>query len=375
MDLKSSPEQRIPVAVITGFLGSGKTTLVNAVLKKPACGQAAVVVSEYGVVGVDHVLIQAPSKRMRLVDGGCMCEYVHEEVAASLLNLLDQRVPGTETEFDRVIIETSGLGDPVPIIQMLQIDPEISKHFELRVVLTLADSLHALEHLDSYAQSLKQVAVADVLVLTKIDVASPEAVDELSARLRTLNPGARQVRAAHGDLDASLLDGTPHQPGRDLAEVQQWLAGDAFKLPTRDDKSPIRTFSLVYDGEATIPGLVLWQHLLSGFRGGGLLRVKGIVNVEGRPYAIHAVQTIVSEPVPLDEWPDDDRRSRMVFIVRGLNEQALRDTFAAFSFEGGRDRRNMVIRPDVYARFRDTISLFRVRESDTAEAVESADAR
>lgn len=361
--------QRIPVAVVTGFLGSGKTTLVNAVLKKPAFGQAAVVVSEYGEVGVDHVLIQAPSKRMRLVDGGCMCEYVHEEVAASLMNLLDQRVEGTETAFDRVIIETSGLGDPVPIIQMLQIDPEISRYFELRVVLTLADGLHAAEHLAKYPQSVKQVAVADVVVLTKIDLASPESVDALAARLKTFNPGARQVRAAHGELDPSLLDGRPHQPGGTLAEVGKWLAGEAFEQPAGPDKSPIRTFSLVHEGEATIPGLVLWQHLLSGFRGAGLLRVKGIVNVEGRPHAIHAVQTIVSEPVPLDDWPDGDRRSRMVFIVRGLDEQALRDTFAALSFEGGRDRRNMVIRPEVYARFRDTITLFR-RHGATAEAAQ-----
>ncbi|WP_232076784.1 CobW family GTP-binding protein [Variovorax sp. PBL-H6] len=366
--MNSPSAQRIPVAVITGFLGSGKTTLVNAVLKKPACGQAAVVVSEYGEVGVDHVLIQAPSKRMRLVDGGCMCEYVHEEVAASLLNLLDRRVAGTETDFDRVLIETSGLGDPVPIIQMLQVDPEISRHFELRVVLTMADSLHALQHLDRYAQSIKQVAVADVLVLSKVDVAEPQAVEALSARLRTLNPGARQVRAAHGDLDARLLDGTPHQAGGSLAEVRQWLASEAFASPTADDRSPVRTFSLVHEGEATVPGLVLWQHLLSGFRGAGLLRVKGIVNVEGRPYAVHAVQTIVSEPVPLDQWPDDDRRSRMVFIVRGLDEQALRDTFAALRFEGGRDLRNMVIRPEVYARFRDTISLFRQRAPEPAEA-------
>jgi G3E family GTPase len=363
MSAGDEPASRIPVAVITGFLGSGKTTLVNAVLRTPQCAQAAVIVSEYGEVGVDHVLIQAPPKRMRLVDGGCMCEYVHEEIAENLMNLLEARRLGDEgAAFDRVLIETSGLGDPVPIIQLLQTDPEISRHFELRAVLALVDGVNGTESLERYAQSVKQAAVADLLVLTKIDVADAATLGALAERLRGINPGARQVRAAHGALDASLLDGLAHDAGSGSgALAERWLAREAFAAPRGDGPSPIRTFSLVREGEATTPGLVLWMHLLAGFRGAGLLRVKGIVNVEGRPHAIQAVQTVVSEPVALDDWPDGERTTRLVFIVRGIDEQALRDSLAALGFEGGREARNLVIRPEVYARFRDTIGLFRQR--------------
>ena len=360
-DAHTAATDRIPVTLVTGFLGSGKTTLVNRMLKARSHAHAAVVVSEYGEIGIDHVLIEAPRSRMRLIDGGCLCGHVHEEVAASLLHLLRQRERGAESSFDRVIIETSGLADPVPIIQILLTDLAVVAAYELRQVITVVDGVHGIEHLDEFTESLKQAAVADVVVLSKTDIADAAGLEAVAARLAEVNPGARQVRCAHGLLDPALFEGVAYDAAQVGAEARSWLndAGYAQRTPAAGAKGAISTCSLTHEGEITIPGLVIWLNLLSGFRGGGLLRVKGVVNVEGIPYAVQAVQTVISEPVRLPGWPDDDRRSKLVFITRGMDTEELRATFGAFSFEGGRDARNLTIRPQTYERFKQAIELFR----------------
>ena len=354
-------EQRLPVVLVTGYLGSGKTTLVNRLLKSAAYARAAVVVNEFGEVSVDHALLDAPPRRTRIVDAGCICGHVHEEIATSLLDLLDRRRPGTEADFDRVLIETSGLADPVPIIQILLADRDVARAFELRTVLTVCDGVHGLAHLDAHDESLKQAGVADVLVLTKGDLAGPAALAQLAQRLAVINPAALQREAVRGDLDPGVLARNGYAVDARSADAQAWLADACYAqnvAPAAADPA-IRAFTLTHDEPITVPGLVLWMHLLAGFRGAALLRVKGIVNVEGRPYAVQAVQTVLSEPVPLAHWPDDDRRSRLVFITRGISEQQVRRTFATLSFEGGRARRNLVIRPDTYARFKQSMEVFR----------------
>lgn len=353
---------RIPVILVTGFLGSGKTTLVNRMLKDHSYARAAVVVNEFGQVSVDHVLIDAPRQRMRIIDGGCLCGHVHEEVATSLLDLEQRRDSGGDAAFDRVLIETSGLADPVPIIQVLLTDPAVLQSFELRSVIAVADGVNGQAHLDLHTESMKQIAVADFVVVSKTDIADAPDLDALCERLMRINPGAQPIRAARGAVDPALLEGTGYTLTGRSAEARDWLqdAGYAATTPAANADPLLHTFTLTYPEEITIPGLVLWMNLLAGIRGAGLLRVKGIVNVEGKPYAVQAVQRIVSEPVPLDRWPDDhDRQSRLVFITRGMDETQIRQTFAAFRFEGGRDRRNAVIRPDTFARFRETIQLFR----------------
>ena len=354
-------EQRLPVVLVTGYLGSGKTTLVNRLLKSAAYARAAVVVNEFGEVSVDHALLDAPPRRTRIVDVGCICGHVHEEIATSLLDLLDRRRPGTEADFDRVLIETSGLADPVPIIQILLADRDVARAFELRTVLTVCDGVHGLAHLDAHDESLKQAGVADVLVLTKGDLAGPAALAQLAQRLAVINPAALQREAVRGDLDPGVLARNGYAVDARSADARAWLADACYAknvAPAAADPA-IRAFTLTHDEPITVPGLVLWMHLLAGFRGAALLRVKGIVNVEGRPYAVQAVQTVLSEPVPLAHWPDDDRRSRLVFITRGISEQQVRRTFATLSFEGGRAPRNLTIRPDTYARFKQSMEVFR----------------
>jgi len=354
---------RVPVLLVTGFLGSGKTTLVNRLLKTRAFARAAVVVNEYGEVSIDHVLVEAPRRRMRVIDGGCLCAHVHEEIASSLLDLYIKRDRDPDLDFDFVLIEMSGLADPVPVIQNLLADRHVTSLYELKTVIAVADGVHGEGHLTAHPESVKQAAVADTIVISKTDLADCAGLDTLAAHLTAINPGARQLRVAHGAVHAAeILD----HAGFDLAgrseAARGWLNDRCYAatVPAASADPAISTFALSYDEEITRPGFVLWMNLLAGFRGAGLLRVKGIVNVEGRPYAVQAVQTIISEPVALAAWPDgDDRRSRLVFITRGMDGNDIRRTFEAFRFEGGRAERNMTIDPQTYARFRDTIELFR----------------
>ena len=378
--MSEAPGKRIPVVLVTGFLGSGKTTLVNRMLAAAAYARAAVVVNEFGEVSVDHALLDAPPSRMRIVDAGCICGHVHEEIATSLLDLLDRREAGADSDFDRVLIETSGLADPVPIIQILLTDADVAAAFELQSVVTVCDGVHGVSHLDTHAESVKQAAVADVLVVSKGDIADRERLGALTHRLAALNPGARQCEAVYGDLDPAVLERRGYAVTARTADAQAWLADADYakRTPAAASDTDVRSFTLTHDETITVPGLVLWMNLLAGFRGAGLLRVKGIVNVEGRPYAVHAVQTVISEPVALDRWPEGhDRRSRLVFITRGIAEAQVRRTFAALAFEGGRERRNMTIRPDTYARFKQTMEIFRegARAASKAPSLEHGGAK
>ncbi len=364
---------RIPVILVTGFLGSGKTTLLNRLLKTHAFAHAAVVVNEYGQVSVDHVLVQAPRRRMRVIDSSCLCGHVHGEVASSLLDMYAKR--DGDFEFDFVLIEMSGLADPVPVIQLLLTDRHVTALYNLKTVIALSDGVHGVDQLACYEESVKQAAVADTIVISKTDIAHGGQLDTLAARLLSINPAARQLRVAHGEVQpAEILDHAGFDLTARSGAARGWLSDASYAAtvaPASADPA-LSTFTLTYDEEINLPGFVLWMNLLAGFRGADLLRLKGIVNVEGRPYAVQAVQTILSEPVPLEEWPeDDDRRSRLVFITRGIDVDDIRRTFATFRFDAGRAPRNMTINPATYVRFRETMELFRT--SPSRAALSSAD--
>ncbi|MFN7751934.1 MAG: CobW family GTP-binding protein [Pseudomonadota bacterium] len=361
--LDGTAPTRMPVWVVTGFLGSGKTTLLNALLRDAALSQAAVVVGEYGEVGLDHVLVSAPRKRVRLVDSGCICGHVQDEIAARLLDLDEHRHDSPDAGFDCVLIETSGLADPVPIVQLLLTDAAVSRRFELRSVVTVFDAVRGLEQLDEHPEAAKQVAVADTLLISKTDLAGDAAVEAVRERLRVLNPAARVLAAAYGRAEAggvlapaawSATSGAPAGVSERLADLARMAESGGA-----DERGPIRTLSLVHEGEITQPGLVLWLNLFASVRAAGMLRMKGLVNVEGRPVAIHAVQRVLSEPVELEAWPDEDRRSRIVIIARGMDEVDIRGTFEAFRTEAGRARRNMTLDPANYEHFRRVMETFR----------------
>ena len=370
MSALAEQSARVPVLLVTGFLGSGKTTLVNRLLKHNDFSRAAVVVNEYGEVSIDHVLVEAPRYRMRVVDSGCLCGHVHDEIASSLLDLQAKRGRRPERDFDCVLIEMSGLADPVPVIQLLLTNPHVTTYYELKTVIAVADGIHGGDHLVRHPESIKQAAVADTIILSKSDIADCARLNALAREIAAINPGARQLRVARGDVCAAeILDHAGFDVAGRSDAARGWLNDRSYAAtvaPASADPA-IATFALTYNEEITLPGFVLWMNLLAGFRGAGLLRVKGIVNVEGRPYAVQAVQTIVSEPVPLSGWPEDhDRRSRLVFITRGIDPADIRRTFETFKFEGGRAARNMTINPQTYARFRDTIELFRTSPRSAA---------
>jgi G3E family GTPase len=355
--------RRVPVLLVTGFLGSGKTTLVNRLLKTRAFARAAVIVNEFGQVSVDHELVEAPRYRMRVIDSGCLCGHVHEEMASTLLDLHAKRGRSANFDFDCVLIEMSGLTDPVSVIQILLTDRHITEVYELTRVIALADGVHGMAHLADQPQSVKQAVVADTIIISKTDLAACGNIDALARRLTSINPGARQLCVANGELRPEELlsqSGFCFEDRSDAARA--WLndASYAATVAPASANNAISTFALAYDEEITLPGFVLWMNLLAGFRGAGLLRVKGIVNVEGRPYAVQAVQTIVSEPVLLENWPDGaDRRSRLVFITRGVDADDIRRTFATFRFDVGRSARNTTLNPETCGRFAEMMQLFR----------------
>ena len=297
MSAYEAPSPRVPVLLVTGFLGSGKTTLVNRLLKTQAFARAAVVVNEYGAVSIDHVLVAAPRARMRVIDGGCLCGHVHEEVASSLLDLHAKRDRDPDLDFDFVLIEMSGLADPVPVMQILLTDRHVTALYELKTVIAVADGVHGAEHLARHPESDQAGGGG------RHHRDQQDRYRRLRAVWTRSRRGLRRSIRAPGSFASRTATFIPNKfsthAGFDLtqrsAAARGWLNDASYAATTAPASADpaISTFALTYDEEITLPGFVLWMNLLAGFRGAGLLRVKGIVNVEGRPYAVQAVQTIV----------------------------------------------------------------------------------
>lgn len=330
---------RLPVSIITGFLGSGKTTLLNRLLQDPAMAGAAVIINEFGEIGLDHLLIATPNENTVLLASGCICCTVRGDLVNTLRDLDKQRRQGDLPPFDRVLIETTGLADPVPIAQTVVTDEKLAPTYQLDSVITLVDGVNGLQQLDSQPESVKQAALADRLLITKTDLPEATAVPALLARLSELNPGAQVLAAAHGEVTPVLLFGAAINSDARAAEVQRWLREDAFvrveaqqtsALGARNRASAhdvrIQSYSLHLDEPISAEGLTAWLTALASLHGTELLRVKGLLNVDGEPVAVHAVQTLIHEPVTLQQWPDAERRSRLVFIARGMNRPAIEAT-------------------------------------------------
>ncbi len=348
----------LPVSIITGFLGSGKTTLLNRLLRHPSFENSLVIINEFGEIGIDHLLVSTPAENMRLLSNGCLCCELRGELFDTLTDVSRDRASGAIPSFDRILIETTGLADPVPIVQTIVTDRELSLLYRLDTVVGVVDAVHALSQLASQDEARKQVAVSDVLLLTKTDLAAPAARREVEVAIKAINGGAELIPMLYGEVDPKLLfaGNAMAESERDLA---RWLgsgqasgsAGSGGSIHTRH-AGDIRSFTLDYEGQVSESGLATWLSMLASFKGPQLLRVKGIVNVSGSPYVIHVVQTVVHEPVPLERWPTSDERTHIVFIVRGLERATLEKSFAAFSLADclGDTYR---IDPAAYIRFRE----------------------
>jgi G3E family GTPase len=340
------PAEPIPLTVLTGFLGAGKTSLLNRLITDPALAETAVIINEFGEIGLDHLLVKPISDNVVLLQSGCLCCTMRGDLVDALEQLL-RDLDNRRAVFRRVILETTGLADPAPVLQTAMAHPYLVMRYRLDGVIAVVDAVNGDATLDAHMESVKQVAVADRIVLTKTDLLdAPESrrgKDALIARLRALNPAAPILDAAAGEATpARLLACGLFDPDRKIPDVKRWLAAEAYAenesghhhhhdVNRHDDR--IRAFS--FATEAAIPAAMLemFLELLRSLHGPDLLRLKGIVKLAetpANPMVIHGVQHILHPAVRLPRWPDDDERTRIVLITRDLEPDTVKRLFDAF---------------------------------------------
>ncbi len=343
----------IPVALLTGFLGSGKTTLLNQLINGPVLKDALVLINEFGEIGLDHHLVQSVDAEMVVMASGCLCCTIQSDLAKTLRQMALKRVRGEVSEFRRVVIETTGLADPAPILHTLMEDPLIGAHYRLDGVISTVDAVNGWSTLDRQIEAVKQAAVADRIVLTKTDLADDATRDRLIRRLGQLNPSAPILAAAAGEATAErLFDAGLYDPKTKSLDAQRWLNAEAYDAQAHHDHehghahdhdhghdaqdphdvnrhdARIQAICLTLDEPIDWDGFALWAQSLAAYRGEDLLRLKALINVKGndKPVAVHGVQHLFHPPAELPAWPSDDRRSRIVLITRDLSREMLEDS-------------------------------------------------
>jgi G3E family GTPase len=353
----AAPVERIPVSVITGFLGSGKTTLLKHLLPQAAMADTAVIINEFGEVGLDHLLVEAAKDDTVLLSSGCLCCTVRGDLVDAMRRLFFRRRAGEIPAFKRVVIETTGLADPAPVLHTLMRDPLVSDCYRLDGVIATVDAVNGMDQLDKQMESVKQAAVADRLLLTKSDLADSAQIDRLKQRLHALNPAAPILPVENGEISAAeLLNAGLYNPDTKTLDVRRWLKAEAYAEHdghghdhqdehhhghdhggqgphdvNRHD-ARIAAFAIDWDHPLDWAMFIDWIEMLIAGHGENLLRIKGILNVAGEtaPIAVHGVQHLFHPPVMLPGWPDQDRHSRLVFITRDIPRETLVASFRSF---------------------------------------------
>ncbi|RWC96738.1 MAG: GTP-binding protein [Mesorhizobium sp.] len=344
----------IPVSVLTGFLGAGKTTLLNRLLKDPQLTDTAVIINEFGEVAIDHLLVEQASDGIIQLSDGCLCCTVRGELVDTLADLVDRLQTGRIARLARVVVETTGLADPAPVLQSIMAHPALVQAFRLDGVITLVDAVNGNATLDAHVEAVKQAAVADRIVLTKTDLVTDAGdVAALRARLSQLNPGAVLLDADDSETGAAaLFDCGLYNPETKSADVQRWLGEEAGHHHHDHDgrhhhhgddhhhdhqhrhDSRVRSHSLVHDGPVPFSAIEMFLDLLRSTHGEKLLRMKGVIELledPSRPLVIHGVQKILHPPARLPAWPEGNRGTRLVLITLDMPEDYVRRLFAAFT--------------------------------------------
>ena len=348
---------RIPVSIITGFLGAGKSTLLNRLLKDPDMSDAAIIINEFGDVSIDHMLVESAGEGIIELAEGCLCCTVRGELVDTLAELMDGIQTGKLKPVKRVVIETTGLADPAPVMQSVMGNPVMAQNCVLVGMVTVVDAVNGLSTLDNHQEAVKQVAVADRLVVTKRALADDATIAALTARLEALNPRAIIEDGDKTDWSAAgLLNNGLYDAGNKTADVSRWLGEEALHDHHHHDHAhdhhhhdhdvnrhdaSIRSFSIIHDEPISPMAIDMFVDLLRSAHGEKLLRMKAIVKLTDnpdRPLVLHGVQTIFHAPERLSAWPDPaDQRTRMVLITKDLPEAFVKDLFAAFTGTPGID--------------------------------------
>tara|TARA_A100001388_G_C28766902_1_gene501309 strand:- start:688 stop:1746 length:1059 start_codon:yes stop_codon:yes gene_type:complete len=328
---------QIPVTVITGFLGSGKTTLLSSILKKKEMQKTAVIINEFGEIGLDHALIEHTDENIVELQSGCICCTIQGDLNKTLIDLFDKMMNGKVSSFNRILIETTGLANPVPIIHTLMSSIELIRIYSLDGVITVVDSINGEKTLDLHEESLKQLALAEKIIISKTDIVDKDDIKSLVYRIKDINPVSQIIFSKFGNIPLEEIFGLgAYDPYKKSADVKNWLAAEKYKdkkhhhhHDVNRHNENIRAFSMMSENPVNMIAFSFFRDMITAALGANLLRMKGIVNIAGeeRPAVIHGVQHIFHPVQWLETWPDNDRRTKLVFITQNIKKEQIEDFF------------------------------------------------